>query len=94
MSGGNPRSVISQTNAIPTSSSRSSNGSYRPSTAQSKPVDRRNVKSRGGTAMSGNPNQKSDGKIIGQYKLGKTLGEGTFGKVRQAIHIPTGEKVF
>jgi 5'-AMP-activated protein kinase catalytic alpha subunit len=24
---------------------------------------------------------------------GKTLGEGTFGKVRQATHIPSGEKV-
>jgi 5'-AMP-activated protein kinase catalytic alpha subunit len=25
--------------------------------------------------------------------LGKTLGEGTFGKVKLGIHIPTGEKV-
>ena len=25
--------------------------------------------------------------------LGKTIGEGTFGKVKLAIHIPTGEKV-
>eukprot|EP01041_Mallomonas_annulata_P001328 gene1328-2557_t len=38
-------------------------------------------------------NKQSDGKVIGQYRLGKTLGEGTFGKVRLAIHIPTGEKV-
>lgn len=37
---------------------------------------------------------------IGQYifsitfkKLGKTLGEGTFGKVKLATHILTGEKV-
>eukprot|EP01039_Chlorochromonas_danica_P005477 gene5477-6028_t len=31
--------------------------------------------------------------IVGQYMLGKTIGEGTFGKVKLAVHIPTGEKV-
>lgn len=25
--------------------------------------------------------------------LGKTVGEGTFGKVKSAVHVPTGEKV-
>jgi serine/threonine protein kinase len=30
---------------------------------------------------------------IGNYELGKTLGKGTFGKVKEGIHIPTGEKV-
>lgn len=32
-------------------------------------------------------------KVLGDYVLGKTLGEGTFGKVRIAVHTPTGEKV-
>ena len=32
-------------------------------------------------------------KSIGQYTLGKTIGEGTFGKVRIGTHILTGEKV-
>jgi serine/threonine protein kinase len=32
-------------------------------------------------------------KKIGSYILGKTLGEGTFGKVKLGIHEPTGEKV-
>lgn len=32
-------------------------------------------------------------KNIGNYILGKTLGEGTFGKVKLGIHIFTGEKV-
>jgi serine/threonine protein kinase len=32
-------------------------------------------------------------KVVGQYMLGKTIGEGTFGKVKLAVHIPTGEKV-
>lgn len=32
-------------------------------------------------------------KIVGQYMIGKTIGEGTFGKVKIAVHIPTGEKV-
>lgn len=35
--------------------------------------------------------QKS--KSIGHYLLGKTIGEGTFGKVRLATHTLTGEKV-
>lgn len=30
---------------------------------------------------------------IGQYVLGKTIGKGTFGKVKLGIHMPTGEKV-
>jgi serine/threonine protein kinase len=32
-------------------------------------------------------------KILGDYKVGKTLGQGAFSKVKFAIHIPTGEKV-
>ncbi len=31
--------------------------------------------------------------ILGNYRLEKTIGEGTFGKVKLAIHIPTQEKV-
>ena len=31
--------------------------------------------------------------ILGQYKLGKTLGIGAFGKVKLAHHMPTGQKV-
>ena len=30
---------------------------------------------------------------IGNYILGRSIGEGTFGKVKIGIHIPTGEKV-
>jgi len=32
-------------------------------------------------------------KIIGDFKLGEKLGEGTFGKVRLAMHMITKEKV-
>lgn len=28
--------------------------------------------------------------VLGNYVIGKTLGEGTFGKVKLAVHIPTG----
>ena len=42
---------------------------------------------------SSNGNAVEKRKIIGQCMLGKTIGEGTFGKVKLAIHIPTGEKV-
>ena len=39
-------------------------------------------------------NKEDDGKqIIGQFILGKTLGKGTFGKVKLGTHIITGEKV-
>ena len=34
-----------------------------------------------------------NGKKIGNYLLGATLGEGSFAKVKEAIHIVTGEKV-
>jgi len=34
-----------------------------------------------------------DGKSIGQYVIGKSIGEGTFGKVKLGTHILTGEKV-
>jgi 5'-AMP-activated protein kinase catalytic alpha subunit len=37
------------------------------------------------------PNNKNN--KIGNYEIIKTLGEGTFGKVKLAIHIPTNEKV-
>ena len=30
---------------------------------------------------------------IGNYLLGRTLGEGTFAKVKKALHIPTGQRV-
>ena len=33
------------------------------------------------------------GKNLGQFILHKTLGRGTFGKVKLASHTPTGEKV-
>jgi serine/threonine protein kinase len=41
------------------------------------------------------PNIGNDSKrqIVGQYMLGKTIGEGTFGKVKLAVHMPSGEKV-
>ncbi len=36
---------------------------------------------------------KTNYNIIGNYRLEKTIGEGTFGKVKLGIHIPTEEKV-
>jgi len=35
----------------------------------------------------------SDGSRIGNYQIVKTLGEGSFGKVKLAYHITTGQKV-
>ena len=67
---------------------RSVQSSQRQSSA--KPNNPSRTQSRGGTATA---NPKQDGKMVGQYMLGKTVGEGTFGKVKIATHIPTGEKV-
>lgn len=36
---------------------------------------------------------KGKSKSIGHYILGKSIGEGTFGKVKQGVHTLTGEKV-
>ena len=36
---------------------------------------------------------KNGSKSIGHYIIGKTIGEGTFGKVKLGTHILTGEKV-
>ncbi len=36
---------------------------------------------------------KTNSNAVGHYILGKTLGEGTFGKVKLGTHILTGEKV-
>ncbi|KAF0694234.1 Aste57867_14870 [Aphanomyces stellatus] len=35
----------------------------------------------------------SQGQVIGDYVLGKTIGRGTFGKVKIGMHLSTGEKV-
>ncbi len=81
---------------------RSSGAASRPSSrvnkpavpVQSRPTSRNVPPSSGG----GNHNPTSMGdnskrQIVGQYMLGKTIGEGTFGKVKLAVHMPTGEKV-
>ena len=36
---------------------------------------------------------KSNSNAVGHYIMGKSLGEGTFGKVKLGTHILTGEKV-
>ena len=33
------------------------------------------------------------GRRVGCYLLGRTLGEGSFAKVKEAVHVITGEKV-
>ena len=37
--------------------------------------------------------EKEEELILGNYRLGKTIGEGTFGKVKIGYHKMTGEKV-
>ena len=49
--------------------------------------------SSGSSARPSSTSATGERKVVGQYMLGKTIGEGTFGKVKLAIHVPTGEKV-
>jgi 5'-AMP-activated protein kinase, catalytic alpha subunit len=44
-------------------------------------------------ALASDYNNKNPGNSIGNYLLGKTIGEGTFGKVKLGHHIQTEEKV-
>lgn len=32
-------------------------------------------------------------KKVGDFQLGHTIGSGTFGKVKEGLHLPTGKKV-
>jgi 5'-AMP-activated protein kinase, catalytic alpha subunit len=61
---------------------------------------RRGPAKRSGQSGSGSFDKNKGGgheqgarKMVGNYILGKTIGEGTFGKVTIAVHIPTKEKV-
>ena len=56
------------------------NGANRPSTSKAQ-------------AAAQNTSKTEVKKIIGQYMIGKTIGEGTFGKVKIGVHLPSGEKV-
>ena len=38
-------------------------------------------------------NETPNAKIVGNYEMGKSIGEGTFGKVKLAKHRITGENV-
>ena len=65
-------------------------------TSSSRPTSRTHAKApvqtqgRNAAAVANDTNKRQ---IVGQYMLGKTIGEGTFGKVKLAVHMPTGEKV-
>ena len=83
---------------------RSSVGYNRPKSNGGNGVENNNVIS-GAGGGSGRPSDRPNSRgiqadasklkrqIVGQYMIGKTIGEGTFGKVKLAVHIPTGEKV-
>jgi hypothetical protein len=51
----------------------------------------------GGTCTGAGSDQVQDHRKLRNWyaskKTGKTLGKGTFGKVKSAVHLPTGQKV-
>lgn len=44
-------------------------------------------------SMDPSHRRRAMGKRVGKYELGRTLGEGTFGKVKFAVNTETGEMV-
>lgn len=64
-----------------------------PRTQENTPIQDHQSSSVQYPGTSGSNNNPIRAKSIGNYILGKTLGEGTFGKVKLATHILTGEKV-
>ncbi|CAE7144925.1 unnamed protein product [Rhizoctonia solani] len=44
-------------------------------------------------ARRGKSQEKSRGRVLGDYVLTKTLGAGSMGKVKLAVHTPTGQKL-
>lgn len=50
-------------------------------------------KNRHHARKSGKKPRENKSKSIGHYLIGKTIGEGTFGKVKLGTHNVTGEKV-
>lgn len=42
---------------------------------------------------SGSPTERRTGQRIGQYSVRETLGEGSFGKVKLAVHSDSGQEV-
>ena len=55
----------------------------------------RSTTAAGGSRNSSGSSSRSSSRKqqVGEYIVGKTLGEGTFGKVKQGVHSLTGEKV-
>ena len=53
----------------------------------------RSSKSNGNTTSSFQNKSSLNSTLIGDFKIGAKLGQGTFSKVCQGVHLPTGEKV-
>ena len=53
----------------------------------------RSSKSNGNPVPSMHNRHPLNASLIGDFKIGQKLGQGTFSKVCQGIHLPTGEKV-
>ena len=53
----------------------------------------RSSKSNGNPVPSMHNRHPLNASLIGDFKIGQKLGQGTFSKVCQGVHLPTGEKV-
>jgi len=84
--GGQDRSGVA-TPSIVTAANADRNSSQQPKEARNR-VELSTAK----TATSSKPNPNAN-RTIGHYVVGRSLGQGTFGKVRLGTHLITGEKV-
>jgi hypothetical protein len=83
-----PKNVVGSFGSIPAAGA-ASNGPKDDQSIKKAPIP----KNRHHAKKDGKKTKENKSKSIGHYLIGKTIGEGTFGKVKLGTHNVTGEKV-
>lgn len=71
----------------------SNNNASAKSSHQKNNINKKNYANRSFDACENNNQNKSKCKIIGGFKIGEIIGQGSFAKVSSATHLITKEKV-
>ncbi|KZF18950.1 Pkinase-domain-containing protein [Xylona heveae TC161] len=70
-----------------------SNGSRRSPNKRPEPPSQQQIQTQNATTITTEPTTQRTTQRLGQYNIIKTLGEGSFGKVKLAVHQISGQKV-